>query len=445
MSRPSNPDQGRSVTTGEPLARNRPAASRSQGDGVARGIVVAFYIYLTIEYLRPQDIYPILGIVRPALFCVIILGIFSLSRLHSDVFKDRSIRLFIAFIALCWFGVIHAVNNFYAFQHSLIMTTYLVAAVVPMCLIIRSESRLRNLVFFWIIVHCYLAIYGLLHSGRGPGGFLGDENDLALALNAALPYAFFVRKDPHFSRFKRLAFLVIAVVITAGVVVTNSRGGFVGLIVTTGALVWFSKERVRNGLLIILFAVCFFFAIPEDYRAEIRSIGDTEDETRQGRLYQWGVAWDMFVDNPIVGVGTGNYPWRVIEYELQSDDYVPGQRRLHGGRAAHSLYFTLIPEHGAIGTAIFFLILWEIVKKLKKGLSRGKQGADGRHETLVELFARATLVSLVGYLATGIFISILYYPVFWFLIGFAFCASIIRGDVSDLGKKNMRAQIGASG
>lgn len=416
------------MSTGEPLARNRPVHSRSQSKGVAKGIVVAFYIYLTIEYLRPQDIFPIIGIIRPALICAVILGLFSLSRLNSDVFKDRSIRLFVAFVALCWFGVIHAVNNFWAFQYSLTMTMYLMAAVVPMCLIIRSESQLRNFVTYWVAIHCYLAIYGLLHGGRGPGGFVADENDLALVLNAALPYAFFIRKDPRLSRFKRLAFLSVAVVMTAGVVATSSRGGFIGLVVTIGALVWFSKDRVRNALLIILGAVCFFFVIPEDYRSEIRSISDTEDKTRQGRLYQWGVGWDMFVDNPIVGVGTGNYAWRVTEYEVQSEDYVAGAYRLHGGRAAHSLYFTLLPEHGAVGAAIFFLILWEIVKKLKERMPRRIQGAHASHETLVELFSRATMVSLISFLATGVFISVLYYPVYWYIVGFTFCASIIGSN-----------------
>ncbi|MEJ2751708.1 MAG: O-antigen ligase family protein [Chloroflexota bacterium] len=407
-----------------PLVGGRSVQSRSQSNSVAKGIVVTFYVFLTIEYIRPQDVFPIIGVVRPALICVIILGIFSLTRLDADVFKDRSIRLFIAFVALCWFGVIHAVNNFHAFNTSFSMTAYLVGAVIPMCLIIRSEPQLRSLVTFWVAAHCYLAVYGLLHSGRGPGSFLADENDLALALNAALPYAFIVSKDPGLSRFKRFAFLLVAVVITAGVVATSSRGGFVGLIVTTAGLVWFSKERVRNALLIILAAVCFFFAVPEEYKSEIRSINDTEDSTRQGRLYQWGIGWDMFVDNPIIGVGTANYPWRVVEYELQSEDFVPGQR-LYGGRVAHSLYFTLFPEHGVVGVTIFFLILWEVLKKLKINMSRAKRDSDEKQETLVELFSRATMVSLLAFLTTGIFISVLYYPIYWHIIGFAFCAWVI--------------------
>lgn len=441
MSRPSKPYQGKLESTGEQLVRSRPVQPQLKSNGVAKGIVVAFYVYLTIEYLRPQDVYPVLGVIRPALICGIILGLFSLSRLNSDVFKDRSIRLFIAFVALCWFGVIHAVNNFHAFQASVIMTLYLLSAVVPMCLIIRSESQLRDLVIYWVAIHCYLAIYGLLHSGRGPGGFIGDENDLALALNAALPYAYFIRKDPHFSKFMRLALLVIVAVIIAGIVATKSRGGFVGLVVTTAALVWFSRERVRNALLIILGAVCFIFAVPEEYRSEIQSISDTEDKTRQGRLFQWSVGWDMFIDNPIVGVGTRNYPWRVIEYEIQHEEYVPGERRLHGGRVAHSLYFTLIPEHGVVGTAIFFLILWEIIKKLKKGISRDVQSSHERNESLVALFSRAAIVSLMAFLTTGVFISVLYYPVYWYIIGFAFCASVISKDGSNL---NRRQALGRS-
>jgi probable O-glycosylation ligase (exosortase A-associated) len=423
-----------SAATDKLLERRQQRKGGIQEKIAARAIVIVFYTYLIVQYVRPQDTFPVLGLIRPGLICVVVLAIFSLTRLDSDVFKDRSVRLFIAFVGLCWFGVFHAVNTYHAYQSATVMTAYLVAAVIPMALIIRSESQLRNLAFFWVAAHCYLAVYGLLHNGRGPGSFLGDENDLALALNAALPYAFLLRRDPNFSRFKRLAFLMIAVVITAGVVATNSRGGFVGLAVTTAALVWFSKERVRNALLIFVGATCFYFVIPDDYRAEIQSISDTQDQTRTGRIYHWNRAWEMFLDNPIVGVGPNNYPWRVVEYELQSDDYDPGGR-LHGGRVAHSLYFTLLPEHGAVGTAIFFLILWEIVKKLKRVSSRRKSGTDARHETVAELFSRATLVSLIAFLTTGVFISVLYYPVYWYIIGFAFCASLVDDKEQRIGRE----------
>jgi hypothetical protein len=66
MSKPGDPDRrGGAVSTDEPLARNRPVHSGSQSDGVAKGIVVAFYTYVTIVYDRPHRL---LGRKPPAVF-----------------------------------------------------------------------------------------------------------------------------------------------------------------------------------------------------------------------------------------------------------------------------------------------------------------------------------------------------------------------------------------
>tara|TARA_R110002049_G_scaffold85482_13_gene217241 strand:+ start:2452 stop:3381 length:930 start_codon:yes stop_codon:yes gene_type:complete len=304
------------------------------------------------------------------------------------------------------------------------MTMHLLAAVIPMCLIVRTEERLWNLLAFWVSVHCYLAIYGLLHGGRGPGSFLADENDLALALNVALPYAYFLRNVSGISRFYRMLLLGATLLFAAGVVATMSRGGFVGLAVTTLLLIYFSKQRIRNLFTVLLFGVIFFALVPSEYKEEVQSINDTEDATRTGRLHQWGVGWDMYLDNPVFGVGTGNYPWRVSEYEIRSANYDPSAA-LHGGRAAHSMYFTLFPELGSVGTLLFFLILWEIWKKLRGVISPTVGATAIQGDTLTQAAARATLVSLAAFLVTGVFISVLYYPPFWYAIGISYVISYV--------------------
>lgn len=397
----------------------RRTADASPLGPVSPFVVTVFYIYLTIEYVRPQDTLPVLGMLRPAMLCLIVLGLFSLSKIGTDVYRDKSIRLFIAFVCLCWVGMFHAVNTYWAFQYSLTMTMHLLAAVIPMCLIIRSSDALKKFLLFWVAAHCYLAGYALLHAGRGPGSFLGDENDLALALNVALPYAYYLGTWSGFGKGRRLVLLGAVGLIVAGVVATMSRGGFVGLAVTTVLLIWFSRHRLRNAVLVVLGAAVVFAVVPQEYKAEVQSINDTQDETRQGRIFQWGLGWDMYLDNPVLGVGTGNYPWRVHEYEIVSEDYDSGSR-LHGGRAAHSMYFTLIPEQGTIGVLIFSMILWEVLKRLRRSLAKAVPVSQHLDEGLVDTAARATFVSLAAFLVTGIFISVLYYPPFWYAIGISF-------------------------
>ena len=90
--------------------------------------------------------------------------------------------------------------------------------------------------------------------------------------------------------------------------------------------------------------------MPDKFWSEFSSIQNTQDSTRVDRLRSWHMGWLMFEDSPIVGVGAGNYPWNVGEYEIRMPDYNP-ERPNHAGRQAHSLWFTLIPEYGLAGLA----------------------------------------------------------------------------------------------
>lgn len=416
-------------------AGKRPAscsvpASGAHGRVVPAAIVFAFYVYVVIEYIRPQESLAILGMIRPAMIALIVLGIFSLSRIGSDVYKDTSIRLFIAFVLLSWFSLVHAVNTFWAFQGALSLTMYLLAAVIPMCLIVRDPDSLRKFLVFWVGIHCYLTAYGFLHAGKGPGGFIGDENDLALVLNMALPYPYYLASSRSLTPRMRVAMVAAAVFIAAGVITTMSRGGFVGLAATMVMIILLSKKKLRNAFLVCMAALITYAAVPAQYKAEVSSIRDKGDSTRQQRIFQWKVGWDMFLDNPVIGVGTQNYPWRVVEYEAARAESNP-KGRSYAGRAAHSLYFTLLPEYGMVGVLIVVSILWQLARKLRRVMKAGAPVHDpSRAQNIGDAAARATLVSLVAFLVTGTFISVLYYPPMWYAIGLTYCIAIVCGGIS---------------
>lgn len=179
-------------------------------------------------------------------------------------------------------------------------------------------------------------------------------------------------------------------------------------------------------------------AAPDAYWERIKSTTDEENLSSEGggtgaaRLYTWGIGWEMFLHNPIIGVGQGNFPWTFEEYQ--------GDRTWDGkslaGRAAHSLYFTLLPELGMAGLVIFLGMLVNSFKDLKwvslmaveygeKRDHRAKamdhmQEVRRRNKLRNALFvARALEGAFIGYLVASTFVSTLYYPTFWILVAFS--------------------------
>ena len=100
---------------------------------------------------------------------------------------------------------------------------------------------------------------------------------------------------------------------------------------------------------------------------------------------------------------------------------VQWQTRSLSGRAAHSLYFTLLPELGIIGTFLYVAIIVLVFKDLKYIKKVSKYNKDILSVDESKRFYNLALTlegSLVGFLISSVFISTLYYPNFWILCGF---------------------------
>jgi hypothetical protein len=134
---------------------------------------------------------------------------------------------------------------------------------------------------------------------------------------------------------------------------TASRGGFLGLL-AVGSFCWFySPRKVWSLVLLTGVLLLVLVAAPQEYWDRMRTITDDstmESGTAGQRMFTWGIGWEMFLANPVFGVGQGNFPWTIGEY-LGGRTW---QTKSLAGRQAHSLYFTLLPELGLSGGIYFW-------------------------------------------------------------------------------------------
>ncbi len=155
-----------------------------------------------------------------------------------------------------------------------------------------------------------------------------------------------------------------------------------------------------------------------------RTIARWRSGTAGQRMFTWGIGWEMFLANPVLGVGQANFPWT-------SGEYMGGrtwQTKSLSGRQAHSLYFTLLPELGLVGVMIFGSMVYfnyrdTRIKQLTQHTLLGsreafRKGIDSQL-SLAALHGNAILGGMIGYLATSTFISTLYYPTFWIMMALA--------------------------
>lgn len=380
-------------------------------------------LFLFFDYGRPQSFFPFIEALHPGWFIQSVLFLNLIVR-HALRFNRVQTKYFASLLLLMSIHVPLAVNNYWAFQTVRNLFLYFIV-YLSIATFVDSYVKLKRFIDSWITINCVCAIVGLLHGGKIPNSsFMGDENDFALVMAMAIPFAYFMFLEADRFRTKLIYLFAVGLSVAANVA-SLSRGGFIAL-AAVGLFCLLKSPRKTLGIVVLsLMVAVFCFSAPPTYIDEVRSIKDEniEEGTGKERWYSWQCGWRMFLDHPIIGVGQGNFSWNVENYEPSGG--LAG--RTHGGRAAHSIYFTLIPELGVVGTVIFLGMLHYSLRGMKmilntekeRGIDIARTEIDKRIEDELRKLKHIILGvqgSLFGYFVAGIFLSVLYYPHFWILM-----------------------------
>lgn len=365
--------------------------------------VILISLFIINEYARPILFAKIkLVLIIEVFFLFFLIAQRGLAR-NTNIEGQRKVRgLWILLLAEMFFHIFFAKNNYWAFEIFKAILSYFLLFLMASCFV-DTKKKANFLIMTFILTNVYCAVIGIIDGGLVlHNSFLEDENDFALAMNVALPITFYF--SFCYNGIRRYLLIFCSFLMFLGGVYSLSRGGMVGVAVVL-LLVWLKSDHKVLGFIILILGIVIFIGnMPHDYRSELFSIETQgyEKGTGRERIELWKVASKVFYAYPVFGVGQGNIPWRIQEF--QGHDY---WKRGIGGTAVHSIYFTLLPELGLVGCVIFALL----VKAL---YSNCKDLAASRDPGEV-LFAKGIIIAFVGFFVTGTFLSVLYYPHFWIL------------------------------
>jgi hypothetical protein len=211
---------------------------------------------------------------------------------------------------------------------SALLDTFLKVVTIFVLLInlVDSLERLRSLIYLVVIsgtiiglaaIRSYLlGDFTVTDRGVGVrisglvGGIFGNPNDLAAGLNLLLPLSFMLALMSR--GIGRLLWLFCSLILCAGVIVTLSRGGFLGLLAVGGVLLWKFSGRHRAIITAIVLTGCalIVLSLPGQYGNRMRSIFSIEQDptgSAQARRELLIRATELASRHLIFGVGMGNY------------------------------------------------------------------------------------------------------------------------------------------
>jgi putative inorganic carbon (hco3(-)) transporter len=212
---------------------------------------------------------------------------------------------------------------------------------------------------------------------------------------------------------------------------SNSRGGFVAIVMMLGFLWWKSRAKLVTSLVCVLLIAAAIGFMPETWLARMHTIGTYEtDPSAMARINAWQTAFNVAQDRPLGGGFEMASPSVFARYA--PDPSVPC--------AAHSIYFQVMGEHGFPGLGLFIL-LWLLVWLDASWIIRRSRN----HSELgwASDLARMIQVSLVGYFVVGAFLSHAYYDVPYFLlVAVVLTRLLVEKDLK--AAQDSRAPIGAA-
>ncbi|MBK9782567.1 MAG: O-antigen ligase family protein [Anaerolineales bacterium] len=259
------------------------------------------------------------------------------------------------------------------------------------------------------------------------GGPVHDPNLWAQVIVAVTPFLIF--RIIHEAQLKWK-------VVAAGMLVpllivlldTYSRGGYLAFIVILILVIFvFEIKRINpvGAVLTFAFLILLIPFLPSNYVARFDSLslltsssqegsGIYEDSSLRQRSSVMQTALLMFVQNPLLGVGAGNF-----RNNYQKYNQILGLEARYGEVEAHSLYTQIAAETGLLGLIAFIGIMISLFIALSKAVRSIEHLQKLRHYLP---WLSALQASLVGYLVAATFLHNVYIRYFWILVALSMTA-----------------------
>ncbi len=191
-------------------------------------------------------------------------------------------------------------------------------------------------------------------------------------------------------------------------VASSSRGAQLGGAVLALWFVLRSPYRMRMLVVMGVLAGLTWLAMPPESKARWAAAGTDPDSIR--RLTYWTDGIKIANDFPVFGIGYKSW----IQYYRAR--YNPD------GEVQHNIFIECVSELGYVGLLMFLILIGYVLRENAR--VRKLTGPKGvAPDRFLYHMAFGLDGALIGYLASGFFVTVLFYPFFWINMAFVMALS----------------------
>ena len=383
----------------------------------------------TLVFLAPLA--PTMAMAGLSILCILAMIIKSLTDEEFKWRYDGIGFLILLFIAIYLFAAITSFAMVKSLSIWAIYTVFL-AAYFLIINLVNTRKQLNNLLITFVLSGLLVCLYGIAQYVFGWDtkqawmdeemftdikmriySTLGNPNVLGEYILLVLPVAIgmmFTKK----SAFSKIVYAGISAVLFGALILTFSRGCWLGLMASAAIFVTFAAGKLW-GLAIV--ALPFLpMILPESIINRFTSIGDMKDSSTSYRVYIWMGTLAMVKDFWVSGIGMGQEAFTEI-YPFYSYNGIVAPH-------SHNLFLQVLVESGICGIVVFAAIILLFIKKMMTGYQFG-----GRKGGELSTMIVAISSGVCGFLLQGMFDNCFYnyrvLLVFWCVIAMAMACTYV--------------------
>lgn len=323
--------------------------------------------------------------------------------LLTSVRLHRAVLPIVLFILWASYSLLWAPSFARGTAFLLTFVQLLVWIVLMIQLLTRTEHVQRAIVVLVVgsMVSFGVALYQYFVLGVSrASGVTGGENAFGALAVFVIPFAFvlLLRDERRFQLLGTSALL--GAILALGVSVSRTSLLLAPIVFL---LVLYDSGKLRSHRVkVFLGAVVAAAMVPMlPWEAILYRFADAPEEltgaVEGSRGWRFGVAWQMFGEKPMAGVGIGGAEYRSGKYFV-----------------VHNAFLQVLAELGAIGLLLFTAVLAETWFALRRA-RKTRQG----NNSAVGAYAGAARATYVGYLLYSMTVSNIDSRLLWFLVGLA--------------------------
>jgi len=339
-----------------------------------------------------------------------------------SILKNPFILVYTLLVTLQGVSIIIATNTGEALHDLLKSGSYLVFFIFTTLYIIpQKDSRsifLKNMVLFTILISA-IGIFQSLNVFSEYGfsfanaikinGNFANKNMFSQILFFGFTFSaygiYFLKKTWRNTAFfaALISLLLIILLMTRGVWLALFIISIISLIFFLGGIrkhlqkKLISKKRllIFSGLvgigLLFLSVVSLQFEYGQSIKNRIENSLKLSDTSIASRIDLWKKTTKIIEENPVLGVGSGNWKIEILKYDVirYNDGWIVPRR-------VHNDYLTVISEIGLIGFIVYLTMFGFIVFYLIKTIQKAKETDD-------KIFALSLLSATIGYICFSFF------------------------------------------